>query len=98
MNPFLKQYISRISASVENLEVLLERHERLLHAAQDEKEQKVQEWWSIGRNLKTMEHTLARLPSLEDENQRLREQNLEIRERTKRILTIAKAISGSIEL
>ena len=41
MNPFLKQYISRISASVENLEVLLERHERLLHAAQDEKEQKV---------------------------------------------------------
>lgn len=97
MNPFFQNYVTQINQAVVDLSNTLEEYERRLHQAQDDKEEKMKEWWAVTRQAKAMRETLDRMPALEEENRRLREKNSEALERVRRILDYAKALSGSIE-
>ncbi|NLV46824.1 MAG: hypothetical protein GXY07_20280 [Candidatus Hydrogenedentes bacterium] len=97
MNPFFQTYVTQINQAVVDLSNTLEEYERRLHQAQDDKEEKMKEWWAVTRQAKAMRETLDRMPALEEENACLREKNSEALERVRRILDYAKALSGSIE-
>jgi predicted nuclease with TOPRIM domain len=97
VNPFVKTYIDQMQILISDLSKTLEEYERRLQQAQDDKEEKVREWWIATRKVSALEETLGRIPGLEEENTLLQEKNQKTVEHARRILELAKALSGAVE-
>lgn len=96
MNPFAKTYLDQMHRHVDELASALERFDQELQQSQEARETLLKQYWSAGRQISALQETLARMPSLEDENQALREKNDAAVESARRILAYAKALAGAL--
>ena len=97
MNPFARKHIDQIDQLVADLGTTLQEYERRLQQAQQDKESKLKEHWAVNREVRALRETIQRLPDLEEENHQLREQGQKSLDHARRILELAKALSGGIE-
>lgn len=94
MNPLLKSQFDKIQEQVLELRKVLENNETELKQQHGEKEDLLQEKWRDRKELTTLNRIATDFDSVEEENERYREERKEIRDDLSKIMNLTKALRG----
>ncbi|HNZ47343.1 MAG TPA: hypothetical protein PLZ53_09035 [Candidatus Hydrogenedentes bacterium] len=98
MNQFLQNYIEQINVLADQLEKTLTSYGTQLASSRIKNEEDQKEKWMMARKIKTMEENLDNLAELKQENEELRQKNMQAAEHAKRILILTKSLADALRL
>lgn len=92
MNPILKKQFDSVRNKLDSIKDVLENNQVELKKQHAEKEDLLQEKWRNRKHLTTLERIEEDYDSVEEENNRYREERSEIRNSLNQIVSLSKAL------
>jgi hypothetical protein len=92
MNPILKKQFDTVKNQLKELETVLEKNQAEVQKQHDEKSELLQKEWSNRKRLTTLERIEVDFESVAADNDRYRDERVEIRENLNSIVELSKAL------